>query len=622
MCKKVIISVVSVVTLIVSFSYIVYASDITTLIGEPIVAEDSTSASEDSLEQAELTKVELADEIIDIPSIDVQLENLYNTIGEELDLDTKYIKIVYSLYDSQAAYASMTPNIENDEMVTSIGFKEIVDYIKAPWIDSEIERDCSKFLPDILYTDCYNIKNLIDDKLDNNRSNRYDALKQEVKIQIAVYEAIIQYINGEYIDFHPIYENLIALKNSNENLVEVSDTGFLDVKEDFENVLINNGIDNPKIIDAIALLFAYDNYLVETNEISELQEYNVQPFNNNENTHENMILAASSIVGKCRYVWGGGHDGSSYIDGINPAWKLWNETYQGNNGCIRPAGTYCPIHGNSDEECSYSGTIYSAEDYLDSRKDIMDVSEIDTNEYSELLKNIDVSRGLSAHRLDGLDCSGFVSWVYNQITDNKHYNAVAKDYVNEMGLKSLPMNSKLEPGDVFAWSTHIIMIVAPYNEKQNVYLTVESVPDVVGFGVAYYSSASSSDIEDVKKLAEELNLLIGGLDDSQARVRTYCMNTKGTYKVTEEITVTSDNGEESVIDEVVRYEKFSILGRYPGEFKEVYIEEYGKNFRELYAVEMMQYIVDNLPYDYLSGYNKYINNEERFIKSDNIRMWE
>ncbi|MBO5388579.1 MAG: hypothetical protein J6A59_10625 [Lachnospiraceae bacterium] len=620
MRRKIVILGMTMALLSVNFTSLVYASESLSVSGNEIPLETADDMTKE-LTKDSSTKMELADEVISLPSLDEQLDTLFNEIAEELDMEINTVKLIYSMYETKAVYANIKPNIEKEEALVLKGIEDKNYYIRAPWIDSQMERDSSKFLPDMLYTDCYSIKNLININLDNNRSDLYNSLKYNVKERIALYEAIIQYIDDKYIDIHSMYCNIVAVKNENENLVTVNDNSLLEIKDDFRNILENNGISNTKTIECIALIFASDDILASANSTTDLQEYQIKPFESNKTTQENMILAASSIVGKCRYVWGGGHDETAQINGINPAWALWDDAYGNEEGSIRPAKSYCPIHGHYNDDKVYSDTVYSVDDYLESRDGIIDTSSIDAEEYEDLLNIIDIERGICAHRLDGLDCSGFVSWVYNQITDDKQYNAMAKDYVNAMGLDKLPIGSKLEPGDVFAWSSHIIMIVAPYSENSKAYLSVESVPDMVSFGVAYYSGAKGSEIDAMTELAAELNCLIGGMDYSYDTVHKNNMSTIGKYKITDDEDSYGASSTNTGSTEV-RYGKFSILGRYNKEFEETFIEEYDKDFSKLSAVEMMQYIVDKLPYEYLSGYNKYVNTDTNLISSDNIRMWK
>ena len=41
------------------------------------------------------------------------------------------------------------------------------------------------------------------------------------------------------------------------------------------------------------------------------------PYKLNYTSRENLLLAATSLTGKVSYIWGGGHEGTSNIDGIN-----------------------------------------------------------------------------------------------------------------------------------------------------------------------------------------------------------------------------------------------------------------------------------------------------------------
>ena len=58
--------------------------------------------------------------------------------------------------------------------------------------------------------------------------------------------------------------------------------------------------------------------------------------------------------------------------------------------------------------------------------------------------------GVSAHRLDGLDCSGFASWVFNQITNKYNIDSAAMYFTRQDGIESLDIGSELLPGDMFA----------------------------------------------------------------------------------------------------------------------------------------------------------------------------
>ena len=259
----------------------------------------------------------------------------------------------------------------------------------------------------------------------------------------------------------------------------------------------------------------------------------VYPYDIGLTTRENMMIAAMSLVGDVRYVWGGGHSGASYIKGINPVWKPFRNLYpddpteEGFGTCIKPSGSWCPIHGNI--HTSFHGeTIYSIDQYIDLRSGLFDEIDLTDEKYRDMLSTVDYSNGVNAHVLDGLDCSGYVSWIYNQIQNDYKVNTAARYFTRQSCFTPLSMGARLLPGDIFAWKTHIVMIVGHVIEGSKAYVTLEETPNVLRFGVAYYSGAAKSDIEYGKQIASEANALIGGLDPTKERPHVYCINTVGT----------------------------------------------------------------------------------------------
>lgn len=598
-------------------------------------------------------------EVQEVLALSDQVSDLCDKVADELGIEPKQVRLLYNIYSIDPVYAGIGPNIYADETMSSLN-SAATEIEKAPFIESGLERDSNMYLPDVLYSISKQFKTTYDWRVAlGDRSEGFNALNERTKNVIYTYESILNMVSGLEIDIYPVYEKLMATKNSGENILEVGESGELQIKGDFLPIFESFGLTSDDVGKTLIELLSYDELLASGSDISDYQDYVIEPFTRNVNTQENMILAASSLVGKCRYVWGGGHSLVSDIDGINPAWGIWDEAYGDGNGSIRPAGTTCPIHGSLSGVCS-GVYVSSITEYVESHQDIFGDNTYKVSN-SDVLGEISFSERVESHRLDGLDCSGFVSWVYNQTTESRHYNAVAEEYVEAMGLEELPLESDLEPGDVFAWRTHIILIVAPYDKGSKAYLTLESVPDVVRFGVAYYAGVSSSDLNKVKELAKEANELIGGLYDSTQPVRAYNMSTVGVYEVTEEelneqdenigdtnelenaigeengtlentgtaedsVSETektiSENGESELPEESengVTYSKFSVIGRSKTKYDETYIEEYGCNFSELYATEMVQYIVDKLPYSYLSGYKTYENGDEKLIFSDNVR---
>ena len=98
------------------------------------------------------------------------------------------------------------------------------------------------------------------------------------------------------------------------------------------------------------------------------------------------------------------------------------------------------------------------------------------------------------------------------------------------------------PGDVFSWTSHIVVIVGQVRKGSKAYVTVEETPHVLKYGVVYYAGASSADIEYGKKIASEANTLIGGIPSGKETPHVYCMNNVGHYTEEEEVEVTDKKG--------------------------------------------------------------------------------
>jgi hypothetical protein len=185
----------------------------------------------------------------------------------------------------------------------------------------------------------------------------------------------------------------------------------------------------------------------------------------------------------------------------------------------------------------HGGTVYSLDQYIEARKDILNVDELSSDKYREMLSTIDFKNGINIHTLDGLDCSGYASWLYNQITDKYTINSSAVSFTDQLGIKKVTFGSELLPGDVFSWTEHIVVIVGKSTESGKAYVTIEQTPNVLKFGVVYYSGASQYDIDRAYEIAKEANELIGGLNSEYERPSKYCMNDQG--KVTISSTGTS-----------------------------------------------------------------------------------
>lgn len=499
------------------------------------------------------------DTLINIKSLDDQLDELYSKIGEHLGVDKSIIKQIHALCGSKAVYADKKPSIYNDLTTYKSmdiyrgkceqGILQKADFIECG--DDNIDRPSEYFLPDALYSVSYDIVSLMSQRFNCDRGpmqEYFDNLKEDVKQRIVFYEAVMEYTGckeNTVDEIFKAYEKCLYDKQKDENVVETNKDGQLEIKSKFRKVFNDIGIKNETRLNYLAIILSYDKDLAVNDNTESTKDEYIVPYKINYTSRENMMLAAACLVGKVRYVWGGGHSGASYIDGINPAWEMWSDLYTGDNyeKCIQPHGSWCPEHGYSSGECTQGGVIRSLDDYISKRSKTFGTNELDQDKYRKLLAKVDYSNGISTHTLDGLDCSGFASWLYNQITDKYNINSTARCFTKQGGIKEVAFGNKMLPGDVFSWTSHIVVIVGQVRKGSKAYVTVEETPHVLKYGVVYYAGASSADIEYGKKIASEANTLIGGIPSGKETPHVYCMNNVGHY--TEEVEVDEDKAKES-----------------------------------------------------------------------------
>ena len=496
------------------------------------------------------------DTLINIKSLDDQLDELYNKIGEHLGVDKSIVKQIHALCGSKAVYADKKPSIYNDLTTYKPmgiyrgkgeqGILQKADFIECG--DDNIERPSEYFLPDALYSVSYDIVSLMSQRFNCDRGpmqEYFDNLKGDVKQRIVFYEAVMEYTGckeSAVDEIFKAYEKCLYDKQKDENVVETNKDGQLEIKSKFRKIFNDIGIKNETRLNYLAIILSYDKDLAVNDNTESTKDEYIVPYKLNYTSRENMMLAAACLVGKVRYVWAGGHSGASYIDGINPAWEMWSDLYTGDNyeKCIQPHGSWCPEHGQSSGECTQGGIIRSLDDYISKRSKTFGTDELDQDKYRKLLAKVNYSNGISTHTLDGLDCSGFASWLYNQITDKYNVNSTARCFTRQSGIKEVAFGSKMLPGDVFSWTSHIVVIVGQVRKGSKAYVTVEETPHVLKYGVVYYAGASSADIEYGKKIASEANTLIGGIPSGKETPHVYCMNNVGHYTEEEEVEVTDE----------------------------------------------------------------------------------
>ena len=574
----------------------IYADEVKTQLNEDNIVAESNLEVQDNA-NAENVETFINDEETDsnMDRLNSQLNVLYKRIGNKLNLDYKYIKIIHMIAGGKAVYADELPDIYSDLTIENLNGPFDIDGVnqeyklKADWVKCEDEaielsRPNKYYLPDAAYNVAKNVVDLMSSRASINRGenqNYFNALSSDVKTELVFTEALLIYTGCSETainNYFNAYCEMVKHKQAEEFVLVTDESGSYYFKPEYATILNNNGIKEPKEYEVIGTVLRFDSTMAQSSGTNDLTASLVLPYELNVPTRENMMLAATSLVGKVRYVWGGGH--GAQLEGINPIWSAFSNAYT-TDDCIRPNHTWCPIHGYlsySTNACLFdSSIVYSADEYLQERRNQIDLSTVDIDQFYSVLDSINMSNGITSHRLDGLDCSGFTSWLFNQVTDEYHYDTFTTDLVYGSGVDELEYEADLLPGDVYAWSSHIIAIIGKINDNSDVYVTVESTPDVLRFGVAYYSGADYSDINYASQVASEANLIFGGLDGSQSPA-TYNMSSIG-----------------------------GVAGRMKIKFndEDTIIESYGRSFEDLNAVEILQHCINKYSLSWLTGYSEY-----------------
>lgn len=206
-------------------------------------------------------------------------------------------------------------------------------------------------------------------------------------------------------------------------------------------------------------------------------------FSQSKTIHDALLL-----VGNVRYVWGGGHLGTNEVIGVNPIWRQFNKLYAkapANSG-IGIDNYYCPFHedGAEGDTCNFETFSAGAKAIAQQRSNRLNIKP---SVLYKALENIEFPiGGISTHRFDGLDCTGFCKWlVYQQ----------APSLADEIGgtiaitsfVKDLNSFDDLEPADFISWRGHIVMIVGKVSP--GCYIHIESTPGVLRLGVTVTSGA-------------------------------------------------------------------------------------------------------------------------------------
>ena len=591
--------------------------------------------------------IEAVDKIVasGVDDIGVQLNDLYKEVGKSLNIDYMYVKILHLIAGGKAVYADKRPNILAELTVESMAAPFDIDGAvqlynqQAPWIvmpDETVERPSKYYLPDAAYSVTSEVVKLMNGRYYADRGEMqeyFDALSKDVKTNVIFCEAVLEYIGAEreaIESFYVTYEKILYEKEANENVLEMNEDGTFSIKEEFKDIFVDNYLGDEDILNVLSIILSFDSKLAASKSVDEVRDAYILPYKVDYTSRENMMLAAMSVVGKVRYVWGGGHLTTGMIDGINPSWQAFYDAYpldenaEGHARCIQPSGCWCPIHKAVENEngCLLkSETITSVEDYVDTIKEVCDTSKLETDKYKALLEDkVDLEHGVASHRLDGLDCSGYASWLYNQISNKREYDAGARSFISSSGLKVVPYGYKMLPGDVFSWGSHIVVVIGPSSANSKAYVITEASPNMVKFGVMYYGSAKQSDINEAIAIAKEANDLIGGVPATE-KTHIYNMDTRGYTTETIDSGTTVIEGDwvynteteqweqgQTIINEpTVKTTRYAEIGRLNTSFldENIIIPDYNKKIKDMSAKEIIQYTLNNMDKSYVSGFDTY-----------------
>ena len=555
-----------------------------------------------------------------LDDLNTQLNDLYHTVGEYVGLDYKYVKMLHLIAGGKAVYAEKMPNINVDETVEYLSGPfdlpgvDIPYEVEAPFVrckDSSIIRPSKCFLPDAAYNTTLFIKTKMDERMQYDRGANqeyFNSLSDDSKTFVTFVEALLEVTGSSYMNVdnvYNIYQLISMAREAGENIVVCDENGVYSLKQKFSDILMLNGYTSDNELNVFSVAYRFNDLLVLGDPTESMTSNIVFPYELNTASRMNMMKAAASLVGRVRYVWGGGHLYSGSMDGINPMWINFFNTYSSEAGsasykrCIKPSISWCPVHGITYETSCLdkSFSIKSADEYIKNMSKYMQISSSSADTLRVLLYNIPMHNGMASHRLDGLDCSGFTSWLYNQMTDDYNFDSGATRFISQAGIDEIDIHSELLPGDVYSWGDHIVVIVGRLDSDNDCYITVEATPNMVKFGAAGYNKTSDAKKILAREIAMEANKLIGNINTEGAAY--YNMDACGLSKSDDE-----------------RMIGYHACGRLGIAFNDEIIEGYGKTINDMTAQEIIQYLADNMPSAYVSGASTYVGKHFRTYNSN------
>ena len=164
-----------------------------------------------------------------------QLQSLYESIGDSLLMDSKFVSIIHMLANSNTQYADVFPNIFKDQLAVGFSLYGIdTQWRKMPGleVDNTVERQTATYLPDALYSVSYDIAVYLGQRYLMDRGGMqiyFDALQEEVKQELAFSEAVLLYMGipeDTVNNLYRAYEKILYEKQEKENVIEITPNGF------------------------------------------------------------------------------------------------------------------------------------------------------------------------------------------------------------------------------------------------------------------------------------------------------------------------------------------------------------------------------------------------------------
>lgn len=569
--------------------------------------------------------VESSDNYSDLNNLQNQLQNLIADVQSDTGLQISEIYKLYKIQGNKPVYSTDNPDIANECMVKTLPHafeiigakedKEDYDQVYDKYTqEDEIQRPNEYYLPDTVYNVQSSVKTLVDIwKQKDRQDEQYSLIQDSVKQNLYFYEAVLDYIGEPQENLYEAYKAIIDEKQNHSEVYEYNSSGEISLQSWARDILTGHGY-TERQQDILQILWVDDWYIRYASSLDDIISDYEYPFIYGESSIDNLMQVQTSVIAKVRYVWGGGHTNACNIVGIQPVWEKFNTYYinQGHpNNCIMPSYTWCPIHGaltETENACSgvYGDTFSSVQEYIDQRQKFLDTEVLKNGKFIELIENAQIyTEYIQGHSLDGLDCSGYTGWAYNQITGGNTVDSTAAYFVDANRMKNLQVGEQLKPGDIFQWSSHIVMVIGKASDSKNckAYVIVEMQPYTVQFQVAYYTQASYNDINKAVQIAREANILFGGDYFVDRWVNRYEIETE---VITDEVT-----GEQVVQDraglKLGRYTNFIDVDTPVDEGKTV--QWAGETFYDMNATEILQHTINKYLSDgnerYLTGLNTY-----------------